>query len=381
MPDTQDTQSASKTPRRVGRPSVQAGIRAGLDELIRSRGLQRGDRLDSEKLLCERFGVSRPSLRKALRSLARQGRIQSIPGKGHYVNSAEGGVTSVSGIILCVLGSYQPEVIWSNTHLAGIVHSLQAQFARAGHRLLIESLGSPGRAVETIITPHIKDLTGLVLVPLGDQRAEDMLAASPAKMPRVVIGRAVDHPTVPCICVDHEDVIRRAVGHLLQLGHRRIAMLSAGKGPPVEQRLEAYRQALGQAGLADSDLLQANVTQAPEAWRQALGELFDRHPDVTALIVNGVDVAQVADMLSRRGIGIPGDLSLIGVDDSEQARQYHPPLSVVRQPVGRLGELGGQMLLDLLAGQNPSPRSVTLASELSVRDSVAPPRLFTEAVP
>lgn len=362
--------SDAKALGRMGRPSVHPRVRAGIEAMIRERRLGPGDPLESEQKLSTYFGVSRPSVRKALKDLSRQGRVISIPGKGHFVSSRSDEPARKTNLILCVLGSYRTDSFWHDSHMGSIVQSLQAALTNDAHRLLIQPIGSPDRQVGSLISPHLRDMAGLVLVPISDQDPEAMLSAAPSDIARVVIGRPVDRRDVPCVFVDHYQAVRRGMDQLIDLGHRRIGFLYLDGGVPSQLRQQAYRDAMTQAGLIPEELLTSALLSDEQAFTQATRQLLTDHPDITALLIPTGASALVYGVAQSLGRNIPRDLSLLGIDDTPLARQLSPALSVIAQPTERLGQIGGQMLLELLAGRNPSPRSVTLDSQLILRDSI-----------
>lgn len=340
--------------------------------MICSRGLQPGDRLDSEKQLCEHFGVSRPSLRKALRSFARQGRIHSIPGKGHYLTDTNQ-VLSQPGVIVCLVGSLQPGSLWANPHLSGIVGGVQSILEHHGQRVLIETRGPRQRPVRTLVQPYLSDLAGLVLIPLGSQTGEQMLAETP-DVPRVVVGRRVGPELAPSVSVDHADSLQRATGALLDMGHRGIAFVDhSGAGIASARREQGYRTAMtGHLGGVDESMVLSHLPPELSVIRQALEQVLVRR-DVTALLLtsfSGVlqSALQVAAEVGRR---VPDDLSIIAIDDPPETRELAPAISAIRQPLGEMGRVAAHMLNSLLNGRNPQPAQVVLDSELVLRASTA----------
>lgn len=362
--------------RHVGRPRLHPKVQAEIKKMIKLQGMQPGEQLGSEKQLCERFGVSRPSIRKALKQLACEGQIRSVPGKGHFVASPEHSAPKQKNLILCILGTYNPEALCNDSHVAGIVAGLQASFAHDEHRLLLEVLGSPSRRVESIVTPHLHDLAGLILVPMGHNTGESMLAGTPSNIPRVVVGRPVQKPDIPCVYMDHYDGMRRAVQHLLDVGHRRIALLSIANsisGWPGQQCTAAYQDTLRAAGLDENILCFNNIPNVLEANRQIIQQIRREHPDITAMVIDIFQDTIALRELAQMGVHLPHDLSVILIDDSEAAKIHNPPVTVFRSPICQLGEMGGHMLQELLAGRMPAPRSAKLNGELVVRDTVRPP--------
>ncbi|MFC7404787.1 LacI family DNA-binding transcriptional regulator [Georgenia alba] len=183
---------------------------------------------------------------------------------------------------------------------------------------------------------------------------------------------------VPAVRIDDRGGARAGAQHLLDLGHRRIGMLTidpgsdTGDGPAANyvsrERIAGWREPLG----ADHEVA---IAYAP----------YKRHDDVVAAatrLLTEHDVTAVlcfSDAFARAlyaaadavGRAIPEDLSVVGFDDNPLGLTLVPPLTTVRQDVSAKGRLAVTALADLLQG-----RSVTtqvLPTELVVRDSTAPP--------
>lgn len=369
---SQSMKDKTKASRRVGRPSLLPKLKAELFTMIDAEGLGPGDRLDSEKQLCKRFGVSRPSIRGALEELAREGLVVSLPGRGHYLTEQKRAVSS-PGVVVCLAGTLQPGSLWNHPHVAGILNGLQDVLEQQGRRLLVEARGSEQRQVRAIVQPYLSDLAGLVLMPLGPQTGEQMLSETP-DVPRVVVGRSVAEELAPSVSVDHVGSLDRATSALLNMGHTGIAFLEhSGASIAALQREKGYRRAMEtRLGCVDESMVMGHVPPELSVIRRALGQLIAR-PDVTALLVTSLPgaLASALQLAADAGRNVPGNLSIIAMDDSPQTTELTPAISAVRQPLGELGRISGHMLTSLLQGRLPQPARVVLESELVLRDSTA----------
>jgi DNA-binding LacI/PurR family transcriptional regulator len=179
--------------------------------------------------------------------------------------------------------------------------------------------------------------------------------------------------------VDDRGGARSAAQHLVDLGHTRFGILtlassSGGPSPsyPATQRMLGWREVLDPTGI------EAQVASAPyrptSAAQEAARTLLDRPDRPTAVVcfsdAFAVGVIRAAESL---GLSVPGDVSVVGFDDSPIAGFTRPPLTTVRQDVARKGELAVASLLSVMGGQQPTD-DVLLPTELVVRESTAPPR-------
>lgn len=166
-----------------------------------------------------------------------------------------------------------------------------------------------------------------------------------------------------------------AARHLLELGHRRIAVIS---GPPrflvARARLEACRTALETAGAPlDERLVRSGHFQFQDGLRLAEDLLAQPARPTAVLCGNDLQALGVYEAARRAGLRIPHDLSVIGFDDIAVARWCAPPLTTVRQPFADMGETAARILLALASGDAPAQSRVELGTTLIVRDSTAPP--------
>jgi DNA-binding LacI/PurR family transcriptional regulator len=356
---------------KAGRPVVFLQVHAHLKKMIESQAIQPGRQLDSEMQLCKRFGVSRPSIRKAIRQLCREKLIVSVPGKGHFVSSREN--CPNTGAILCIVGTHNPEAFCNDFYVDEIVTGLRRSLGKSQHRLLLEAIGVSKQPPAQMVSDHIQDLAGIIVVPIGDQTAESMLVSTPSDIPRVVVGRPSHKQAIPCVYIDHRAAMRRAVEYLLDMGHENIALLSIGvstTGWAGEANVAGYKEALRSAGLDENRLAFNNIPNSPDAPQQAMREVLKEHPDITAMVVDVFQDAGILRELQSMSVKVGKDLSLILIDDTENARHHTPPITVVREPACMMGQIGGDMLLEFMKGPIPTPRRVVLDSELVVRESV-----------
>ncbi|MGY1669661.1 LacI family DNA-binding transcriptional regulator [Geodermatophilus sp. SYSU D00710] len=200
----------------------------------------------------------------------------------------------------------------------------------------------------------------------------------------------VDQPAlagVPGVRVDDAAGARAVAGHVLGLGHRRLAVVAfelaadGAQGPAdagrqeratfsvTRDRLAGYRAAVEAAGLdwADVPVHECPHNASAEGVR-ALGELLPAGP--TAVLAMSDELALgVVQGATEAGLDVPGDLTVTGFDDTGAAARAG--LTTVRQPLRDKGVRVGEQLLALLAGEDTA--SETLSTELVVRSSSAPP--------
>lgn len=167
-----------------------------------------------------------------------------------------------------------------------------------------------------------------------------------------------------------------ATRHLLDLGHRRIAMLSGpAQWPCCRARLDGYRAAMDGAGVPmDPDLVRISTLYVEGGLADGRELLAMPDPPTAIFAANDLQALGVYEAARQAGVRIPAELSVVGFDDLSFTRWSGPPMTTVRQPLEQMGATAARMIIDLAAGQSPDQRRIELATELVVRESTAPPR-------
>lgn len=166
-----------------------------------------------------------------------------------------------------------------------------------------------------------------------------------------------------------------AARHLIDLGHRRIAMIN---GPDqlfcCRARLDGFRAGLDAAGLRfDDRLLRTGPLYVEDGWRMA-AELLRLADAPTAIFAaNDLQALGVYQAAGEVRLRIPQDLSVIGFDDLPFAQWLVPSLTTVRQPLMQMGATAAELLFVLAAGGTPEHERIELPTTLTVRGSAAAP--------
>lgn len=165
--------------------------------------------------------------------------------------------------------------------------------------------------------------------------------------------------------------------HLLELGHRRIAVLSGPEGVSTStDRVAGYLEALREAGLA-GDRGQIIFGEFSEASGYSMvRQILQARPLPTAIFAANNFIAYgVMRALREAGLGVPDDISVIAFDDLPPEWVFDPFLTAVSQPAYEIGTKSAEVLLERLAGAEPEgPPGIVLPSQLIVRRSTMPPK-------
>lgn len=218
------------------------------------------------------------------------------------------------------------------------------------------------------------------LIVLPAESNQELMALRQQGYPFVVIDPKL--PSVeglPIVAAAHWSGARAATEHLTHLGHRRIAAIT---GVPnwvaTIDRLAGYQSALVSAGLPLVPQYVVRSDWTIEDGEASADQLLDLPDPPTAIFAFNDNMAIGALRAAhRRGLSVPNDLSVVGVDDTEIASAHTPALTTVRQPLAEMGRVAVGLLRRLIDGQPVDAARIELSTRLIVRESTAPPR--TEA--
>jgi LacI family transcriptional regulator len=254
------------------------------------------------------------------------------------------------------------------------LQAMQATLADAGRHLLVASSDYHPDTESAVIRGLLaRGVDGLVLV--GAQRPPECWALLEGAGVPVVLTWCGD-ARFDGVLVDNRAAGRRAAEHLLALGHRRLGVVCGAIRFNDRQRgrLEGVREALAAHGLALPDWRVSEQDFTLAGGRSGCAALLSLAEPPTA-IVCGIDQLAVGCLVEAqaRGLAVPADLSIAGIDNLEMAAHLSPALTTVHIPTQRIGTLAAERVLARLAGET-GPRRVELPTELVVRQSTGAPR-------
>jgi LacI family transcriptional regulator len=262
----------------------------------------------------------------------------------------------------------------SNPLFAEIVMGVESTMHANGYSMLLtNSLGDPAMEAAHIGRLARRRVDGLVISLLDETRPETIVRLRELEIPVVVLDRNVQGIPVSRVLSDHRTGMKAAAVHLLDLGHRRVALI-AGKDvrPALERRL-AFEQAFADRGLPPTYSIYEG-SFAVEHGAAAMRELLDLLEPPTAVIAGGNQLVMGAlRVVSERRIQLGTDLSFIGCDDVAITDLYQPPVAVVRRNNVGMGRTAAELLLARMR-EGAEPSDVELPTEFVARPSCGPPR-------
>jgi LacI family transcriptional regulator len=225
------------------------------------------------------------------------------------------------------------------------------------------------RRLDALISDHHPD--GVVLTPPITDYEPLLRRLKERNVPYASVS-PVQREGVIGVAMDEQEAARAIVGHLLQLGHRRIAhVIGIADHGASRWRLAGYREAIAAAGVGEDPALVVQGAFTFSSGVAAAHQLFALKNRPTAVFAANDDMATgVMWAAGEYGLKVPLDLSVCGFDDTPLASQLWPALTTVRQPSREMGKIAAQQLLNVLRGQGHG-RLVQIPFALQIRESTA----------
>ncbi|MDT0319558.1 MULTISPECIES: LacI family DNA-binding transcriptional regulator [unclassified Streptomyces] len=260
--------------------------------------------------------------------------------------------------------------LFSEPFFSGIIRGVSAELADTDIQLLLTLIRAPRERARFAQYAASDRVDGVLLVSVhGDDPLPDQLAEM--GLPVVMTGRRSENEPVPYVDCDNVGGAQLAVEHLLGRGRSTVATISGPSDMYAARcRLEGYREALRAAGKGPDDELVAGGDFTEESGYAAMRELLRRRPALDAVFCASDPMAMGARRALRElGRSVPGDVALVGFDDSALARHMDPPLTSVRQPTEGMGRAMTRALLQLINEGDQDRPHLLLPTELVRRAS------------
>lgn len=333
-----------------------------------------GQKMPSEAALVKKFATSRITVGRAVRELQHLGLVERIAGSGTYVRShaTSHGESLLFGLLIPDLG--ETEIL--DPICRGIAGAPEA----ADHALLWghadqTNTGKEEQCWQLCQQFIARRVSGVFFAPLefeaGAEKANRKIVAKlkEAQIPVVLLDRRVskspERGRADLVGINNRQAGYLATEHLLSLGCRRIGFIAYQGAPSaITGRMAGYQEALREHGLPDA---LESVLRIPQGEDHVS---VDTKKEMEAFVcLNDRVAGTLMHAFLSRGIRIPDDLRLVGIDDVAYANLLPVPLTTIRQPCREIGAAAMRTMIERVNHPNLPAREVLLDGELIIRKS------------
>ncbi len=248
----------------------------------------------------------------------------------------------------------------TNPYFGSLVHAVEQRLSEAGYVLILgdshDEPSSERRVVDSLLD---RQVDGMILAPAAGSQESTIPEIMHSGTPLVLIDRMLD---LACDQVgpENDESAYRLTNHLLDAGHRRIAIVRGIEGiSSTTERFAGYSRALDERGIAlDPDLVldgRSNVEVAESRVRELMS-----NSDRPSALVSMNNSMTIGSLKALRGLGlsIPIDLAFVCYDDFEWSALFEPRLTAAAQDVQTIGRTAVDLLLGRIEGRQDAPRSI-----------------------
>lgn len=352
-------------------PSKKEAICSYILQQIALGNLRSGDKLPSEKQLCDLFGVSRITAQNALNQLESRGDIYRVRGSGSFVARSAAPPASILPLIMNSLapeGRHMEIIEGASDYLASVdchaaVYPIYQDTEK--ERKTFETLLEKGNRSFLVLPSHQKESLDLYFDLIRKGVHLVFLDALPSGLAGNLV--SCDNTTGGCLLTEH----------LIRQGCRRIATIAPNSLSTVAQRLQGYRYALARHGLAERPDYQLSLDDAGRPFPLGVQDMVERllalpeRPDAL-LCLNDQLAVVTYTILYEHGVRVPEDMALTGFDNLPGTQECPVPITTVEQPFAAMGYEGARLCRALQEEAQPGRfQSILLPVRLIVRRSTA----------
>ena len=258
-----------------------------------------------------------------------------------------------------------------NTFFADVLDGLAGRAAERGYKAMLNT-GNRTPSGEAAAIETLLELRSDGLILAGPRLEIARITAAARTVPVVLVARTTEGHRLDCVTNDDPAGAALAVEHLVGLGHRRIAHVDGGSGAGAQARKDGFARTMRRHGLA-GQARTARGDYTEEGGARGVAALLARGPRPTAIFAaNDLSAVGALDALTRSGLRVPEDVSLVGYDNTALAALRHIDLTTIDQPREAMGRAAVDLLLERLGGRRAA-RRVVMPPTLVIRGTTGSP--------
>ncbi len=297
--------------------------------------------------------------------------LAAIEKYGYKPNIQARGLALQSSRILSVVLPDIPHVFADN-YFGELLGGIHAGAAEGGYKILVDLASMKFlRTQEYLNILDTRQADGMLFV--GSTNHDQYLSVfSEKKRPFLLVNNYFPDLDIDYVTADYADAGCLAAEHLLELGHRKIGIITGTNVQTAVDLLESFESCLHAAGIEHDDMPWADGRYSEKIGFEAARVVLTLNPELTAILCGNDTMATGAlRYLKSRGIRVPEDVALIGIENLPAATLSTPKLTTVSNRLHDLGLMAARKLLALAEGEITSCRE-KMTGELIVRESTTP---------
>jgi LacI family transcriptional regulator len=355
-------------------------LHAILMEQIRDGKLAPGQKIPSERVLSEMYGVSRTTAKAAVLRLLNDGLVVRATGKGTFISEDLGGKrlggpeTGNVAFVLNKRRSYRVPLVEDAVYLS-LSQSIQEELAGRGMHFMSASIDDEDVGEVNSYKALLEKVDGVIIGEPRTLRLADLARA--ARRPVVFASPSEAHPPLDSVDIDNEQAGFEATRYLRSLGHERIAFV---KGPEsiaaTQLRFEGYTRALENAGITpEESLIVAAAGWTIQDGTDAFETLRRNGAEFSAVVCsNDLLAIGVLRRAKQHGIAVPAALSVIGCDNIELSAHSDPPLTTMDNHILAIGRVAVRRLIERIEGEDGPEQRILFPASIVERDTCGSPQ-------
>jgi len=330
------------------------------------------DKIPTESEIQEITGLARATIRQAVQNLVNMGYLARKRRLGTFVLDFVHPVSKhiIIGVIVPDIRSgYSPELARGTGDEA--VKSRHNILLCNTDDLYVKASFHAERLIET-------GVSGVIFVPTASSDEKNRLIIEKfqrKQIPVVLADRLLPGMKIDSVTTDNFEGGRYLTNYLLNQGHQKICIILSSLFSTERERLDGYKKALADRGLAavPSLMFTHNDPFSEERYQEYARKIFTRKEKFTAIFAGHDRIAFVLSAVAAEmGIKIPQDVSIVGYDDLPFTGTHPLGLTTMHQPIYEIGQESMKLILDRIAGNKTPPRKIVLQSHFVERTSVQP---------
>ena len=269
-----------------------------------------------------------------------------------------------------------PTLLTGDLFYADVTSGIQREAERLGYSIAVSVISEPTELLPRLVAEDA--VIGLLALGGGDITDQLLKLIINSDMPLVTVDNQSDRQPLNSVVVDNHRGAYLATQHLIELGHRRIAIIQGPrKYKSLTERFHGYLNAMIDGGLGiDWELIQRPVSSGMpnKGYREMKTLLSLATPPTAVFAVSDRTALGAIPAIEEAGLGVPDDISIVGFDDMPPYAYPAPALTTVTSERLAMGHIAMQRLHRVIKNPRSVPINIVMPCQLVIRDSSGEPR-------